>query len=353
MYFVERFRYNAKRASIAQDRLKKVAKMHIVDPPKQNKRKVKLEFVKKRPTKEIIIEAESLSIGYESPLLKGITFQVRGFDKIAIIGPNGSGKTTLLKTLLGKIPSLHGRLEFVRPMKLGYFDQSQERLHKEKTIFQEIHDANPTMTNFEIRSVAARFLFIGDDLDKQISVLSGGDKVRLVLLLLMLERPDVLVLDEPTNHLDMETREIVEDVLEQFSGPILFVSHDRSLINRIATKLLVIKQKQLREFVGNYQSYKEMLSIEESRKSVERKKKLQRPKTVPLSKRINQVEVKIDEVTQIVKKMKDQAFLPEFYMDHTKMKEHMDELEKQKKLLYDLEQQYLHLLEELEREVHQ
>ena len=236
--FVDRFRYNAKRASIAQDRVKKIDRMVKLKKPTNSKRFVKMAFENKRATRDIILEAKNLSIGYDFPILSNINFSMRGYDKLAIIGPNGTGKTTLLKVIEKKLMPLSGKIDFLREYKIGYFDQNQENLSYNKTVFEEIHDYYPMFTHKDVRSVAARFLFIDEDVLKPISILSGGEKVRLVLLLLMLSNPDLLVLDEPTNHLDIETKDIIEDVFNEFSGPILFVSHDRYFINKICTKIV-------------------------------------------------------------------------------------------------------------------
>ncbi len=347
--FVSRFRFNAKRASIAQDRLKKISKIKVVDVPKSKNKQIRLSFSEKRPTKEVVISAKNLNIGYDKTIVKDISFVMRGTDKVGIIGRNGSGKTTLLKTLLGSEKPISGKIEFVKSMKFGYFDQSQTKLHPNKTIFSEIHDANPMMTNYEIRSVAAKFLFIGDDLEKQISVLSGGEKVRLVLLLIMLEKPNILILDEPTNHLDMETREVVEDVLDQFVGPILFVSHDRSLINRIATKLLVIDNNLVTEFLGNYDEYKTQI-INNIIGKENTKKRKSRVKNISPIKKISKTEMEIEKLTKLIESLHKQTFLPEIYVDNKKINKILTEIEINKKLLADLEKEYLFLLEELERE---
>ncbi|MDC0558929.1 ATP-binding cassette domain-containing protein, partial [Candidatus Izimaplasma bacterium] len=253
--FVDRFRYNSKRASIAQDRVKKINRMVKIDRPHISKRNVKMKFEEKRATRDIILNAENLSIGYGKPLLSNINFSMRGYDKLAIVGPNGTGKTTLLKVIEKKLTPLKGKVDFLRTYKIGYFDQNQETLNRSKTIFEEIHDYYPMYTNKDVRSVAARFLFYEDDLDKPISILSGGEKVRLVLCLLMLSNPDLLILDEPTNHLDIETKDIVEDVFGSFGGPIIFVSHDRYFINKIGTKLVHLSSEEMIEFEGSYDDF--------------------------------------------------------------------------------------------------
>ncbi|HOO43852.1 MAG TPA: ABC-F family ATP-binding cassette domain-containing protein, partial [Bacillota bacterium] len=196
--FVDRFRYNSKRASLAQDRLKKIGRIKKIDRPTVTNSHVKIGFKTKRPTDVHILEVENLCIGYDFPLIAPISFKMRGYEKVGIIGGNGTGKTTLIKTLMGKIKALKGTYNFYRDMKIGYFDQNQNTLDDSLTVMQTIHNIYPTKTLYEVRSDIAKVLFTGEDAYKQVSVLSGGEKVRLSILLLMLEEPELLILDEPT-----------------------------------------------------------------------------------------------------------------------------------------------------------
>jgi ATP-binding cassette subfamily F protein 3 len=346
--FVDRFRYNAKRASIAQDRIKKIDRIDKLDKPTLSKRRVILDFEGRRPTTEIILEAKDLSIGYpQNELLKHVHFTMRGYEKMAIIGANGTGKTTLLKVIQNTLEPLSGRIEFLRQYKIGYFDQNQDTLHYEKTIFQEIHDAHPMFTNYDVRSYAARFLFVGDDLEKPIHILSGGEKVRLVLLLMMLEKPDLLVLDEPTNHLDIETKDIVEDVLSQFTGPIIFVSHDRYFINRVGTKILYLEPGSFTEFTGSYDDFKESRKpvVSETKKS-DKKTVIQSPS---LRVQLQEIESAIHAVENMITKLKQQTFEEDIYEDYQQLNPILDQIQNHEMKLQSLEQQYFTLLEELER----
>ena len=314
--FVDRFRFNAKRASIAKDRVKKINRIDKLDKPHISKRQVKMNFEQKRNTRDIILEAKDLSIGYETPLLSHMNFSMRGYDKLAIIGPNGTGKTTLLKVIEKKLRPLQGRVEFLRDYNVGYFDQNQETLNYSKTIFEEIHDTYPAFTNNDVRSVAARFLFFNEDLDKSISILSGGERVRLVLLLLMLSNPDLLILDEPTNHLDIETKDIIEDVFSEFSGPIIFVSHDRYFINKIGTKLVYLTENHMEEFEGSYDEFKES-HIEVSKK----KEKKLKPKNKIKNKEkvIQNLEKEIHKTEDKIEHLNKELFKHENYVDKKKM----------------------------------
>ncbi len=316
--FVDRFRYNSKRASIAQDRVKKIERMEKMDKPTLSKRRVHMSLSDKRTTREIILEAKNLAIGYETPLLENINFTMRGYDKLAIIGPNGTGKTTLLKVMEHKLLPLSGSIEFLREYKVGYFDQNQETLNINKTIFEEIHDYYPMFTNKEVRDVAAKFLFYNDDLLKPIHILSGGEKVRLVLLLLMLSKPDLLILDEPTNHLDIETKDIIEDVFYQFNGPIIFVSHDRYFINRIGTKIVYLTTEEAVVFEGSYDQFKlqQPRQIEEKGNQV---KEQYQKKTSRID--IKQLEMRIHNLEEKIALLKEELFKEENYHDKLKMEQ--------------------------------
>ncbi len=340
--FVDRFRYNAKRASIAQDRVKKIDRMVKLDKPTTSRSKVKMAFENKRVTREIILEAINLSIGYEKPLLSDINFIMRGFDKLAIIGPNGTGKTTLLKIIEKKLKPLKGKIDFLREYKVGYFDQNQEGLSYNKTIFEEIHDYYPRFTNKEVRSVAARFLFMNEDTLKPISVLSGGEKVRLVLLLLMLSNPDLLILDEPTNHLDIETKDIIEDVFDEFSGPIIFVSHDRYFINKIGTKIVHLSDSEVTEFEGSYEEFKELKKEKVVKKS---KQKKQKNKKIDYKKDIKGLENQIHKIEIKIKELEQDTFKAEVYTNHLEIKRVNEKIDLLKEELLLLEKQYYELHE--------
>lgn len=344
--FVDRFRYNSKRASIAQDRVKKIDRMVKLEKPTMSKRRVKMSFEGKRATRDIILEAKDLTIGYDVPLISNINFTMRGYDKLAIIGPNGTGKTTLLKVIEKKLKPIHGKVEFLREYRVGYFDQNQETLNLGKTIFEEIHDYYPMFTNKDIRSVAARFLFFNEDLDKPIHILSGGEKVRLVLLLLMLSNPDLLILDEPTNHLDIETKDIIEDVFNEFSGPVVFVSHDRYFINKIGTKLVYLSNENtMTEFDGSYEEFKE--SYTEQKQVVEKHVQV-KTKKVNYQKEIKRLENEIHKLEDEIKHLEQELFKEDNYLDRRKMNALNDTIEVSKHKLEELFNHYIILQEEKE-----
>ncbi len=315
--FVDRFRYKASKAKSAQDRVKKIDRIEKINKPSKSNRKVTVAFGNKRPTEAEILDIKDLSIGYDEPLLNPITFSMRGFEKIGIIGPNGVGKSTFVKTLLGEIEPLKGRILFHKQLKIGYFDQLVTENRLSGVLLNVIHDLYPKKTLLEIRSILAHFLFIGDDVFKEISILSGGELVRLRLLMLMLERPEFLVLDEPTNHLDIDTKTIVEDVFEEYDGPMIFISHDRYFINKVATKILAFANDSWTIFDGNYDEYKLMLDSQKT----ESQKKNKRPRPINQTKEIERLEKRIDEISLEVSKMKASLFSPEIYEDKNRYKE--------------------------------
>lgn len=311
--FVDRFRYNSKRASLAQDRIKKINRIKRIEKPTIHQRHVKIGFKTKRPTDVHILEVNQLSIGYDKPLVENINFKMRGFEKIGIIGNNGTGKTTLIRTLMGQIPPLAGECVFHKELKIGYFDQNQQHLDERLTLMQTIQNRYPYKTLYEVRSDLAKVLFTGEDAEKSVSILSGGEKVRLSILLLMLEVPDLLILDEPTNHLDIDTKNIVEDVFEAYDGPILFISHDRYFINKVATKIISIKE-DLTVFDGNYTDYVETIKQQEAEKV---KKQTANPSevAVDITKEVRKLEKSIDTMDMQLTSLKQELFLEEIYSD--------------------------------------
>jgi len=332
--FVDRFRYNAKRASLAQDRIKKINRIQKIDRPTNSASHVKIGFKTKRPTDVHILEVENLAIGYEFPLLENINFKMRGFEKLGIIGANGTGKTTLIRTLMGELKALKGKFEFYRNMKIGYFDQNQKRFDEGLTVLQTIHNIYPQKTLLEVRSDIAKVLFTGEDAYKPVSVLSGGEKVRLSILLLMLEEPELLILDEPTNHLDIDTKNIVEDVFEAYDGPIIFISHDRYFINKVATKIISIRDGILEVHDGNYSEYIEHLnSLIETKKNTP---KLQPSKFENKEKQLKKLVKQIDDLDIKLDLLKQQLYLADIYTDRLKFDEKTNEIHETEKVIESL-----------------
>jgi len=272
--FVDRFRYKATKAKSAQDRIKKINRIKVVEVQGQTHSHINLKFTSKRPTNSHILEAVNLTIGYDKPLIEKINFQMRGFEKVGIIGNNGTGKTTLIKTLMGEIEPLEGKYVFHKQMKFGYFDQNLQNFNPDLTLIETVHSIYPTKTLYEVRSDLAKVQFVKEDVFKQVRVLSGGELVKLQILLIMLEKPDLLILDEPTNHLDIESKNLIEDIFEEYEGPMIFISHDRYFINKVATKIIKL-DKEAHVFEGNYEEFVASVKPEIKETKSDRTKSLQ------------------------------------------------------------------------------
>ena len=198
----------------------------------------------------------SKSFGTQT-LFLDLNFEIKRGERVAIIGNNGTGKTTILKIINQLLEADAGEIKLGAKVHIGYYDQEHQVLHLEKTIFQEIQDAYPSLTNTEIRNVLAAFLFTNDDVFKQIKDLSGGERGRVSLAKLMLSESNFLILDEPTNHLDITSKEILENALNHYTGTVLYISHDRYFINKTATRILELKNQTLINYLGNYDYYLE------------------------------------------------------------------------------------------------
>jgi len=256
--FVQRNIARASTTKRAQSRRKMLEKMEIMEKPQGNEKSANFSFQIERPSGNEVLKLNNVSIGYDfTPITSNITFTITKGDSVALVGPNGIGKSTLLKTITNALSLLSGNIQYGTNVKIGYYDQEQANLTSNKRVLNELWDDYPDKTEKEIRTVLGNFLFSGDDVLKQVSDLSGGEKARLSLSKLMMQRANFLILDEPTNHLDLDSKEILENALIDYPGTILFVSHDRYFINRIATKVIEMSELGIQEFLGDYDYYLE------------------------------------------------------------------------------------------------
>lgn len=244
-----------KQVKRAESKEKALEKMIKLDKPEALPSPIRIQFSPLLESGYDVLSVKNLGMSFDKPLFKNISFEVKKQERIALIGPNGIGKTTLFKILLEQFFPSEGKFVLGSKVMMGYYDQEHSSLSYTKTIFQEISDAYPKMTNTEIRNIAATFLFKGEDVFKTMDMLSGGEKGRVVLMKLLLSRSNFLILDEPTNHLDIESKEVLEDALSSFEGTILFISHDRYFINKLATKVIEMNHDGAKTFIGNYDQY--------------------------------------------------------------------------------------------------
>lgn len=243
-----------KRADSRQHMLDKV---ELIEKPTEINDKMQIVLSPRIVSGNDVLNVEGLSKAYATPLFENLSFSLRKGDHVAIIGDNGTGKTTILKILNELVDADAGRFTLGSNVTIGYYDQEHHVLHDDKSIFDEISDEYPTLNNTEIRNVLAAFLFTADDVFKLIGSLSGGEKGRVSLAKLMLSEANFIILDEPTNHLDIASKEILEDALNNYTGTVLYVSHDRYFINRTADRILDLRDNVLTEYLGNYDYYLE------------------------------------------------------------------------------------------------
>ena len=312
----------------AQSREKILDKMEVLDKPTELNANMKLRLVPSTLSGEDVLSAEDLSKQFDGNLLfEHVNFQIRRGEKIALLGSNGTGKTTLFKMIMGLIPATSGYLRTGVKVYPGYYDQQQENLTPGNTVLEEIYDAFPQMTLGQVRNVLGAFLFRGDDVFKPIEALSGGEKARVSLCKIMLADNNFLLLDEPTNHLDIPSREVLEDNLTNYEGTILFISHDRYFINKVADQIYELTQNGIRIYPGGYDYYLEHASAPEQEVQAKsnsttaeldfyQQKKLQRERTRRKT-RFARVEKEIEEIEWKLHEIEEKMLDPEFYNSST------------------------------------
>ena len=363
--FIQRNLARASTTKRAQSRRKKLEKMEIMDRPLGDEKSATFTFEIEKQSGNDVLTVESLAVGYEGKKVsEDISFRAYRGESIALVGPNGIGKSTLLKTIIKKLPALEGSVHYGTNLALGYYDQEQAELTSNKRVLNELWDDYPLKSEKEIRTVLGNFLFSGDDVLKIVSTLSGGEKARLALAKLMLEKANLLILDEPTNHLDLDSKEVLENALIDYPGTILFVSHDRYFINRIATKVLELSPKGSLEYLGDYDYYVEkkleqeelaaLAQSESAKKTAEKEsteknsyqqdkesKKLERQR----KRRLEEVELRIEELEEQILEFEQQLCDPEVFQDHEKVLEINIRNEKAKNELEQLMDEWAALAE--------
>ena len=354
----ERFRSKPSKAKMAMSRLHQLEKMDILERPNKIEAitfKTNMDNIV-MPSRDIFI-LDNLSVGYDRVLYK-LDLYIRRGDKLGIIGPNGLGKSTILKTLVGLIPSLGGSFTVGHNVSIGYFDQNLAMLDEKHMVLEEFMAKFPKVSEYEARCSLGSFLFKGDDVLKKIEVLSGGERVRLQLCKILYTKPNVLILDEPTNHLDIVGREYLESILNEYQGTVLFVSHDRYFISKVATSLLVLAKDNYHLFKGNYKEYLESLKgqniDDNTSKNIDDNSKnksdvLNEPKkkvnTYNLGKEINKLEREIKKLEERIKSLEESLYLEEVYSDYDKLNQVNNEIKEDKERLEELNTKWLELME--------
>lgn len=256
--FVQRNLVRASTTKRAQARRKQLEKMERLDKPSAGQKSANMTFHADKVSGNVVLTVADAAIGYDDQILsEPINIDVKKFDAIAIVGPNGIGKSTLIKSIVGQIPFIKGTSTYGANVEVGYYDQTQSNLTRTNTVLDELWNDFSTTPEVEIRNRLGAFLFSGDDVKKSVSMLSGGERARLLLAKLSMQNNNFLILDEPTNHLDIDSKEVLEDALIDFDGTLLFVSHDRYFINRVATKVLEISEEGSTLYLGDYDYYLE------------------------------------------------------------------------------------------------
>ena len=334
----DRFRYKPTKAKMALSKLKQVERMvKVEEPNRYDMRTFHTNFTLKKESGKNVLSVKDLEIGYDNVLAK-VSFDVLKGQKLAIIGANGIGKSTLLKTLMGKVKEISGEFEFGYNVEKEYFDQELAFSNSKNTIFDEFQSKFPALNDREVRSALASFLFTGEDVFKEIEVLSGGEKVRLKLCEIFKKGPNLMLLDEPTNHLDIIGKESLENILKEYEGTLIFVSHDRYFVNKIADSLLIFEKDKVTYFDGNYEEYSEKKAIEEQeveeKVQVESKPKINeyfaKKEINKIKNRISKIEEEIsskeNEVEMLNKEMLKEEVCSD-YLELTKIQEKIKEVQ--------------------------
>ncbi len=318
----ERFRFKPTKASMALSKLKQIEKMDLIEKPRSEDLRTFHTSLNEiiKPSK-IIMNLKNLEIGYDKSLGK-INLEILRGQKIGIIGENGIGKSTLLKTINGKIKPYNGEVEYGLNLNVGYFDQNLAMENNDNTVLEEFRNYLPSLNYEEARRALGSFLFKGDDVEKKINVLSGGEKVRLQLCKILFNKPNVLILDEPTNHMDIISKEHLENILKDYPGTLIFVSHDRYFVKKLASSLLVFENNNITYYPYGYSQYdeqrKENIIVKKDSKI---NKKINNNNNNNLNKEIKNIEKEINIKEKELNNLKNELYKEDVYSDYLKSKE--------------------------------
>ncbi|KEK21826.1 ABC transporter ATP-binding protein [Bacillus gaemokensis] len=339
--FVQKNIARASTTKRAQSRRKQLDRMELLTRPLGDSKSASFHFDIEKQSGNDVLQVKDVSIGYdEEPIIEHVNMRLTRGDSVALVGPNGIGKSTLLKSLVNRLHTLSGEVSFGSNVSIGYYDQEQANLTSSKRVLNELWDEYPLQPEKEIRTILGNFLFTGDDVLKPVSSLSGGQKARLALAKLMMQKSNVLILDEPTNHLDLNSKEILENALIDYPGTLLFVSHDRYFINRVTTTVVELSTDGAQEYLGDYDYY-----IEKKHEMLERAEFEQQEDNTPIQnsiaqeklnyleekerkklerqriRKIEELEQNIAQLEEKIEELEEELCLPEVYADYERASE--------------------------------
>ncbi|MDO4500729.1 MAG: ABC-F family ATP-binding cassette domain-containing protein [Erysipelotrichaceae bacterium] len=326
---IEKFRYKKNKAAFAQSKITYLEKLdRLEDPKKADTKAFKAHFKCGVKGGKSVLNLDHYKVGYGDKVLGEVTYEILRGQRICVMGDNGTGKSTLLKTIVGELKPLGGYMLLGHQIEMGYFDQNLSQFRNGNTVLEELWNEYPNKDMYEIRSTLGAFLFTADEVFKEVSVLSGGEKVRLSLAKLMLKNANFLILDEPTNNLDIISKEALEEALKEYDGTILFVSHDRYFIKQVATSCLVFENGEVKYYPDGYKDYIDIKVKEEEKKEEVKQEKVvlkdvkRRPKY-----NIKKLEEEISQLEELLEAKRDLRFEPEYYQDSSKMQELDEEID--------------------------
>ncbi|MDG5785867.1 ATP-binding cassette domain-containing protein [Evansella sp. AB-P1] len=354
--FVQRNIARASTTNRAKSRRKQLERMTVMNRPMDDDHSANFSFQTEKQSGNDVLTVDNLSVGYDDEkLFENINLHLNRGESVALIGPNGIGKSTLIKAISKKLQPLEGTIKYGSNVSIGYYDQEQTELTSNKTVLQELWDDYPQTLEKDIRTILGNFLFSGDDVLKIVADLSGGEKARLALAKLMMKKANLLILDEPTNHLDIDSKEVLESALIHFPGTLLFVSHDRYFVNRMATRIVELSPTQMKNYLGDYDYYlakkleqeewkqlerekaaakdgnKEAAEPEkQAKRDYEREKELKRQER-QRQRQIEELELKIEKEEENISGWEEELCDPDVYQDHEKSLQLNESIEASKK----------------------
>lgn len=370
--FVDKNLVRASTSNMAKSRIKKLEAMEIIEKPVlyEKSAKIKFEYDIVPPIDLLTVKNIDISVGSgtdRKTLADSVSFEVKRGEKLGIIGSNGIGKSTLLKIIQRKLPCSHGIIEWTKNVKISYFDQENAQLDMNKTVMDEVHSRYRTMSDREIRSLLGCVRLVGENVFKRVGVISGGERAKLCFAIMMLERGNVLILDEPTNHLDIDTKEVLEQALCEFDGTIIFVSHDRYLLNKLATRIIEITENSIESYNGGFDDYiavkrekeaaeQQLIDREKQEKAKQAaeeknvkayRSKEQRAADAKKRARVKELENEIARLEGEMSVIQQELADPEVCADYQLMQEKCGSLEDMKRICSEYEEEWLALSEEL------